>query len=134
MTEPIAIAIVEHEGRYLVGKRSTGVPLAGMSEFPGGKILANETTEAALIRECQEETGLQVTTCRLIESRVHAYDHGTVHLSFFLCRVDSAEHAPKPPFEWLSVDQLAICRFPAANEPIVRRLCRGLGHFLTENA
>ena len=121
---PIAIAVVKLDRRYLVGRRPAGVPLAGFSEFPGGKILANETADQAAIRECQEETGLQVESCGLIESRVYAYDHETVELNFILCRTTSQQRPPDPPFEWLTVDQLGKCRFPAANEPIIQRLCQ----------
>src|SRR5947209_7478611 len=56
----IAIAVVEQDGRFLVGRRPAGVPLAGLSEFPGGKIEPQETAEAAAVRECFEETGIVV--------------------------------------------------------------------------
>ena len=64
---PIAVAVVEHDGRYLVGQRPAHVPLGGFWEFPGGKVERGETPEAAAIRECLEETGLTVHIQRVLE-------------------------------------------------------------------
>ena len=54
----VAIAVVEHDGCFLVGVRPEGKPLAGFAEFPGGKVDHGETPEQAAIRECREESGL----------------------------------------------------------------------------
>src|SRR5262249_13310601 len=56
----VAIAVVEHGERFLVGIRPEGKPLAGFAEFPGGKVNDGETPEAAAIRECDEESGLRI--------------------------------------------------------------------------
>ncbi|MDP6469251.1 MAG: NUDIX domain-containing protein, partial [Pirellulaceae bacterium] len=56
----IAIAVVEHNGRFLVGMRPVETVLAGFSEFPGGKVEPNEVPAQAAVRECLEETGLEV--------------------------------------------------------------------------
>ena len=56
----VAIAVVQHEGRFLVGTRPAGVPLAGLAEFPGGKVHAGEMPADAAARECLEESGLTV--------------------------------------------------------------------------
>src|SRR5262245_23048023 len=82
---PIAIAVVEHAGRYLVGRRPEGVPLAGLWEFPGGKVRDGETPEKAAASECLEETGLEVHVGQAYPEVVHAYEHGQVRLSFFAC-------------------------------------------------
>ena len=60
----VAIAIVEQNGQFLVGVRPESVPLAGLAEFPGGKVHDDETAAAAAVRECREETGLQVVIDR----------------------------------------------------------------------
>ena len=65
----IAIAIVEYDGLFLVGQRPPDVPLAGLWEFPGGKVQAGETPEAAAARECFEETGLTAQVDRRVRSR-----------------------------------------------------------------
>ena len=63
----IAVAVVEHEGRVLIGQRPPGTALAGYWEFPGGKIGAGERAEEAARRECLEETGLITRTTDLID-------------------------------------------------------------------
>jgi 8-oxo-dGTP diphosphatase len=120
----IGIAIVEHAGRYLVGIRPEGVPLAGYAEFPGGKCEADEPTDACAVRECHEETGLAVAPVRLLQQVTHTYPHGTVELSFWLCRpvsadIDAAEHHG---FRWVSSEQLAALRFPEANAGVIALL------------
>jgi len=121
---PIGIAVVERDGRYLVGTRPDGVPLAGYAEFPGGKCEPGETPEACAVRECREETGLVVEPVELLERRTWDYPHGRVELSFALCRpVDGSE--PAAPFRWVPRAELAGLRFPEANAAVVGRLVAG---------
>lgn len=119
----VAIAVVEHDGRFLVGQRPAGKPLAGYWEFPGGRVEAGETPEAAAVRECQEETGLAVVPTGNYGVVKHQYDHGSVELYFVACRPASA-HAeePRPPFEWVSRDELRTRVFPDANRPVLELL------------
>src|SRR5881275_3042575 len=86
MPTPIAIAVVEHDGRFLVGQRPAGVPLAGLWEFPGGKIEPGESPEAAAVRECLEETGIRVESLFRYPTIVHDYAHDRVELFFIACR------------------------------------------------
>src|SRR5438270_2656205 len=81
----IAIAVVEHEGCFLVGQRPPNVPLAGLWEFPGGKRQAGETAEAAAARECLEETGVPVEVGAEWAAVEHDYAHDHVELHFFHC-------------------------------------------------
>ena len=73
----IAIAVVEHAGRYLIGRRPDGVPLAGLWEFPGGKVQLSETAEQAAERECLEETGLEVAVGEAYPAVVHPAELAT---------------------------------------------------------
>ena len=59
-TTEIAVAVVERDGSFLIGLRTAGLSLAGMAEFPGGKVEPGESPSAAAVRECLEETGLQI--------------------------------------------------------------------------
>lgn len=118
----IAIAVVEHEGRYLIGQRPPGGPLAGLWEFPGGKVEPDETLEHAAARECLEETGLEVIVGEEYPSVVHHYDHGRVELHFFRCQPRDASPPPQPPFRWVQGSALVDYSFPAANEELLRRL------------
>ena len=120
----VAIAIVGHEGRFLIGIRPAGVPLAGLAEFPGGKVHDGETAAAAAVRECREETGLQVVVDRKFFSTTHRYDHGLLDIQFFLCRLDAGAEGSSPisPFRWVTAGELAMLEFPAANAPVTEML------------
>ena len=99
--------------------RPAGVPLAGLAEFPGGKVHDDETAAAAAVRECREETGLQVVVDREFFSTIHRYDHGLLEIQFFLCRLAPRIEGSSPisPFRWVTADELAMLEFPAANAP-----------------
>ena len=118
----IAVAVVVEGDAVLIGRRPDGVALAGLWEFPGGKIEPGESPEAAACRECLEETGMAVDVTGILDEQTHAYDHGTVHLHFVSCRVSSAATDPKPPFRWVKRDELKRYEFPAANANVIQQL------------
>jgi 8-oxo-dGTP diphosphatase len=119
----VAIAVVEHEGRFLIGRRPAGKPLAGYWEFPGGRVEEGETPQAAAIRECQEETGVVVFATGNYGIVKHEYEHAVVELHFVACRPASdPPPQPTPPFMWVSREDLRACSFPAGNESVLRRL------------
>jgi 8-oxo-dGTP diphosphatase len=118
----IAVAVVEHEGRLLIGQRPPGVPLAGLWEFPGGKVEAGETASAAAARECLEEAGLVIEVGAAYPAVVHQYDHDRLALEFFACRAVDAKVPPRPPFRWVELSELAGLPFPAANAALIEFL------------
>ena len=120
MANVIAIAVVQHAGRYLVGVRPEGTRFAGYAEFPGGKVEPGETPESAAVRECLEETGLRVEAGQ----RLHSVEDASaeLHLHFIACRPASAEAEPTKPFRWVDLAELAACRFPPANARVVEQL------------
>jgi 8-oxo-dGTP diphosphatase len=115
----IAIAVVEHEGRFLVGRRPPNVPLAGLWEFPGGKVQAGETAEAAAARECLEEAGLDVQVGVEYPPVKYDYAHDRVELHFFHCMPVDPARTPREPFRWIRAAELAELEFPAANRAIL---------------
>lgn len=125
MSQPIAIAVVCHRGRYLVGQRPAGVPLAGLWEFPGGKPEAEETLAAAAVRECREEAGLEVEITGEYPPVSHRYDHGAVELHFFACRLLGRRQEPQAPFRWVDCSDLGRLEFPAANRPVIAAILDG---------
>lgn len=122
MPTRIAIAVVEFEGRYLIGQRPEGVPLAGLWEFPGGKLEAGESPEAAARRECLEEAGIDVIVEDECFTTEHDYAHGRVELHFFQCRPRDPSRPPRPPYRWIARADLARYTFPAANDKLLRKL------------
>ena len=123
----VAIAVVEHLGRYLVGTRGATEVLAGRAEFPGGKCRPDEESSAAAIRECREETGLAVVVVRRLCACRHRYDHGTLDLEFWLCRLADAQSGDEAGggFEWVPAESLKSRNFPEANRPVVAALSAG---------
>jgi mutator protein MutT len=124
---PIAIAVVEQNGQVLIGRRASDAELGGLWEFPGGKIQPNETPAQAAVRECREETGLDVEVVSLDSTVEHQYERPgrellDVQLCFFRCQPQPGSTTPKPPFRWVSTSQLADYEFPAANRQIVAAL------------
>jgi len=121
----IAVAVVEHQGRYLVGRRDQRAELGGLWEFPGGKVQPGESPAEAARRECREETGLDVDVGELRHDVEHRYPHDRLRLHFFSCRPLDEHPAPRPPFCWVAAEQLAALEFPAANAELVGRLTGG---------
>ena len=120
----IGIAVVEHQGRYLIGIRPPGASLAGFAEFPGGKCEQDEDPAAAAVRECLEETGLHVEICELLTRRLYEYAYGSVDLHFYLCHPLAAPETNHDlrGFRWEEVFSLRSLKFPDANVPVVELL------------
>jgi 8-oxo-dGTP diphosphatase len=122
-SKQIAVAIVEDNDRFLIGLRPKVGFLAGFWEFPGGKVQLGETFEQCALRECYEETGIEVTVVNALPDCVHEYDYGAVHLHFYYCRPMHASTAePHSPFRWVPRSQLGSFKFPPANADVLRLL------------
>ena len=123
----IAIAVVEHEGRYLIGRRPEGAPLAGLWEFPGGKVETGETFQACLIREIAEELDIEIAVDELLEEITHSYPEKVVRLCFYNCRLIAGE--PKAvhvqAWKWVTRAELRKEEFPAADAKLIERLVQG---------
>jgi mutator protein MutT len=121
----IAIAVVEQDGRFLIGRRPAGTVLPGLWEFPGGKIQPDETPAAAAVRECLEETGLAVRVIGQYEQVDYEYEHANVQLHFFRCAPQDPRQSPDPRFRWVLAAELVRYEFPAANATLVAQLATG---------
>jgi 8-oxo-dGTP diphosphatase len=121
-----AAALVDGEGRVLICQRPEGKQLAGLWEFPGGKVEAGETPEACLIRELHEELGITVAPACLAPFvfASHAYDDFHLLMPLFLIRrwegfVQALEHNS---LAWVRPNDMARYPMPPADEPLVAYL------------
>ena len=122
----VAAAVLQRGGAYLIGQRPPGVSLAGLWEFPGGKIRAGETPEVAAARECLEETGLAVEVVGKHATVTEQYAHGRIEITFVACRSTNND-LPRAPFRWVAAADLGSYEFPAANAALIRQLIHGAG-------
>ena len=127
MTKPIllvaAAALVDRDNRVLISKRPEGKQLAGLWEFPGGKVNPGETPEAALRRELAEELGIDVCeTCLApFTFASHAYKDFHLLMALFLCRNWDGEVEPQEGQEiaWVRAKRLADYPMPPADAPLI---------------
>jgi 8-oxo-dGTP diphosphatase len=122
----VVAAVIEHDGRLLVTRRQDGVHLAGMWEFPGGKVAQGESHAAALRREMLEELDADVAVGDLVLESSHAYPDRTVTLFFYRCDLLSV---PRPmigqEMDWVRRDELTSLTFPPADDELIRILTGG---------
>jgi mutator protein MutT len=120
----IAVAVVERDGKFLIGKRPEGVALAGYWEFPGGKLENGESPEAAAVRECREETTLKVRVTGRYCTVDHDYAHGRLRLHFIACAAVDRPVSMPARFRWVSREELSGYKFPPANAQLLSMLMR----------
>ena len=123
-TELVTAAIIERDGRVLLGRRSPSSKLAGGWEFPGGKVQANETPEQCLVRELEEELQITVEITGLFLETEHHYEHGSFHIIAFRTDWISGELTPQvhDRLEWVKVDEIDEYQLLAADIPIGKAL------------
>jgi 8-oxo-dGTP diphosphatase len=126
LTRPIVIvaacALLDAEGAVLIAKRPAGRPLAGLWEFPGGKVEAGEGPEDALIRELREELGIEIAAGDLtpLTFASHAYPEFRLLMPVYLCRRwlgDVTAHEGQELL-WVRPDALRLYDMPPADEPL----------------
>jgi 8-oxo-dGTP diphosphatase len=126
VVEVAAALIRDDVGRYLITQRRRGSHLAGLWEFPGGKVEAGETPAACLRRELIEELSATFTVGALVETVRWEYPDRTVVLHFFDCRLKSGEITPREQqvMAWVEPERLAEHDFPPADRELIERLRR----------
>ena len=118
-----AVALIDADGRVLLAKRPVGKSMAGLWEFPGGKIEADETPEAALIRELTEELGIDTWQSCLapLSFASHTYEDFHLLMPLFVCR--KWEGSPQPregqELKWVRPRDLRSYPMPAADIPLI---------------
>ena len=123
----IVLALIHHDGKYLVARRKSGQYLGNLWEFPGGKRETGEGDRIAVAREVLEEVGLEVLAARAWMNFSHEYGDRYLAFHVYRCRVFNPE-AAKPlassDVRWLVPEELLLLEFPPANAPILARLRR----------
>ncbi len=120
----VAAAVIVRDGRVLLTRRMEGQHLAGMWEFPGGKLESGESPEETLVRECREECGVEVEVGDIFEVTHHRYPEKDVLLLFYRCRLVAGEvqHLQVADHAWVSPSDLERYPLPPADERVVERL------------
>ncbi len=118
-----AVALVDRDGRVLIAKRPEGKAMAGLWEFPGGKVDPGETPETALIRELDEELGIQVPARCLapLTFASHAYDEFHLLMPLYVCRNWDGIVAAREgqDLKWVRPMRLGDYDMPPADAPLV---------------
>ena len=121
-----AVALVDADGRVLVAKRPEGKTMAGLWEFPGGKVEDGETPETALVRELHEELGLDVAESCLAPFTFASHAYADFHLlmPLYVCRVwqGVARACEGQEIAWVRPARLRDYPMPPADEPLVAML------------
>ena len=117
-----ACALLDREGAVLIAKRPEGRPLAGLWEFPGGKVEAGEEPEEALVRELHEELGIDIAKRDLapLIFASHAYPDFHLLMPVYLCRRWQGSVAAREGQEllWVKPGALLLYDMPPADEPL----------------
>ncbi|HVZ10180.1 bifunctional GNAT family N-acetyltransferase/(deoxy)nucleoside triphosphate pyrophosphohydrolase [Rhodopila sp.] len=119
----VACALVDTDGRVLLARRPEGKTMAGLWEFPGGKVNAGETPEAALIRELKEEIGIDVAAACLAPFAFasHAYEGFHLLMPLFICRRWKGVPRPREnqTLAWVRATKLTEYEMPPADKPLI---------------
>lgn len=123
----VACALVDADRRVLIAQRPEGGAMAGLWEFPGGKLETGETPEDALLRELKEELGISTKTACLspLSFASHAYENFHLLMPVFVCR--KWEGSPRPlahaALKWVRPTALREYPMPPADLPLIAPLC-----------
>ena len=121
-----AVALIDADSRVLLARRPEGKAMAGLWEFPGGKVDEGETPEAALIRELHEELGIDTHESCLapIGFASHGYDDFHLLMPLFVCRKWLGDPEPREGQElaWVRPNRMREYEMPPADVPLVAQL------------
>ena len=122
----VSVALIDVDGRVLLAERPEGKSMAGLWEFPGGKVHDGETPEAALIRELKEELGIDVTASCLAPFTFASHGYPEFHLlmPLYVCRKWHGSVTPREGqrLAWVRPNRLADYAMPPADKPLVAML------------
>jgi 8-oxo-dGTP diphosphatase len=121
-----ACALIDTDGRVLIAQRPAGKPMAGLWEFPGGKVQPDERPENALIRELQEELGIVVNEACLAPLTFASHSYADFHLlmPLYVCRRWEGQVSPREgqKLAWVRPNRLKDYPMPPADVPLISHL------------
>lgn len=124
----VAAALVDADGRVLLQQRPDGRQMAGLWEFPGGKVEPGERPEAALVRELEEELGIAVDEAALTPAAFASAELGERHLLLLLyvCRewIGEPRALDAAALQWLRPGEMGALSMPPADKPLIALLDR----------
>ena len=119
----VAVVLIDHDGRVLLSQRPSGKSMAGLWEFPGGKVENGEVPEEALIRELNEELGIDTWSSCLapLSFASHSYEDFHLLMPVFVCRkwVGSPTPMEGQALKWVNRDKLKDYPMPPADIPMI---------------
>lgn len=118
-------AIIERDGTVFAARRNPERSAGGLWEFPGGKIEAGETPEQALVRELQEELGVEVSVGELVDTSLSRVADLTIELACYRARLEGAAPTSSTDHDaltWVPIDELESLEWAPGDVPIIKRL------------
>jgi len=123
----VSAAVIFRDGKVLLTRRMDGSHLAGMWEFPGGKVEEGEDPEAALVRECMEECGIEIEVEDILDVTFHRYPEKDVLLLFYHCRLrhGEVEHSGVADHVWCMPEKIRDYPLPPPDNKVVAKIQGG---------
>jgi A/G-specific adenine glycosylase len=115
----VVVAVIGKAGRFLIQQRPAGGLLAGLWEFPGGKVESGESLTAALRRELREEMGVEIKDLRRLTMVRHAYTRFQVTLHAYACKIEDSNFKMGPRRRWVSLSSIRRYPLPSGSVKIV---------------
>lgn len=126
----VAVALIDDKGRVLLAQRPEGRAMAGLWEFPGGKVEAGEIPEQALVRELREELGIEVAADSLepLTFASHSYEKFHLLMPLYACRQwkGALSGQEGQQIAWAAASDVAGYDMPAADVPLVPHVLRAM--------
>ncbi|QJI28940.1 (deoxy)nucleoside triphosphate pyrophosphohydrolase [Pseudomonas sp. ADAK18] len=129
MKKPVAAAVVHLDGKVLITRRAPGEKLAGLWEFPGGKLEHEETPQECITRELREELGVESVAGEILTSTAYTYPGGTIELIAIMVTLQSTQFTLQVHdlFEWVRPQELLQYELAPADIPIAEEIIRKYG-------
>lgn len=120
----VTAAVILQNNKVLIAQRSPLDALAGMWEFPGGKIEPGETPQQCLKREIREELAVEIDVLNFFGESIYQYDYGEIRLLAYFCRWTGEDFVLKvhSRIEWVGRDELDLFSFSPADIPLAEKL------------